>query len=116
MNETRTVEVTLDGEAVSSCRIPARSQFVVAANLAFKWYDEILAGTKTVEHRDATKYWYDRLFKPFVNERGEEDDMPAAFIKFTRGYTKAHMTWTITRIDIDRANRQYHIHLGKRVD
>lgn len=112
MRNDATVRVTLDGKTVASCRIPAADQFAVAANLAYRWYDEIAAGTKKVEHRDLTEYWEGRLFR----DKGEDETIPASFIKFTRGYTKKHMTWTVERIDIDLKNRQYHIHLGKQVE
>lgn len=115
MSNPHIVKITLGGEAVTTCRISAGDQFTVAANLAFKWYDQILAGTKKVEHRDASNYWYKHLFKPYLNANGVEDDMPASSIKFSRGYTKANMTWTITRIDLDVANQQYHIYLGERI-
>ena len=101
------VEVTYAGDAETYTLAPPE-QFTVAASLAFKWYDEIEAGRKRIEHRDATPYWMDRFF------RGD-DKTPAAFVKFTRGYTSTNMTWTVARIDIDADNRQLHIHLGRRV-
>ena len=88
----------------------------VAANLAYRWYDEIESGKKKVEYRDMTDYWERRLFRPVQDENGDEGDCPAAFVKFTRGYTKRHMTWTVARIVVDAANGQYCIHLGKRVE
>ena len=91
-------------------------QFTVAANLAYRWYDEIESGKKKVEYRDMTEYWGNRLFRTVKDENGEEGDCPAAFVKFTRGYTKRHMTWTVARIVVDAGNGQYCIHLGKRVE
>ena len=111
MKSGATVKVTMDGKTVASCRIPAGEQFTVAANLAYRWYDEIEAGEKKVEHRDLTDYWEGRLFR----DKGEDESFPASFIKFTRGYTKRNMTWTVSRIDIDMRNGQYHIYLGRRV-
>ncbi len=91
-------------------------QFTVAANLAYRWYDEIESGKKKVEYRDMTDYWEKHLFKTVKDENGDEGDVPAVRIKFSRGYTKTNMTWTITRIDLDAKNAQYCIHLGKRVE
>ncbi len=90
-------------------------QFTVAANLAYKWYDEIEAGKKKIEYRDMTDYWERRLFRPMIDKNGDEGDCPAAYIKFTRGYSNRHMVWTITRIEVDVPNGQYRIHLGERV-
>lgn len=91
-------------------------QFTVAANLAYKWYDEIESGKKKIEYRDLTDYWQSHIFKTVTDENGEEDDIPAVRIKFTRGYTKRNMTWTITRIECDPLEGQFRIHLGKRVE
>ena len=90
-------------------------QFTVAANLAYRWYDEIESGKKKIEYRDMTDYWESHLFKPMLDENGEEGDCPAAYIKFTRGYTKRNMVWSIKKIVVDVPARQYCIHLGKRV-
>lgn len=34
---------------------------VLKLKLKKEWFDQILAGTKTVEYRDYKKYWIDRL-------------------------------------------------------
>ena len=91
-------------------------QFTVAANLAYKWYDEIESGKKRIEYRDITDYWQKHLFKTVTGANGEEDDIPAVRIKFSRGYTKTNMTWTIKWIECDAKEAQYRIHLGKRVE
>ena len=96
--------------------VPPGDQFTVAASLAYRWYDEIESGKKKIEYRDMTDYWETHLFKTVTDENGEEGDVPAVRIKFSRGYTKTNMTWTITRIDLDAKNAQYCIHLGKRVE
>lgn len=96
--------------------VPPGDQFTVAASLAYRWYDEIESGKKRIEYRDMTEYWGTHLFKTVTDENGEDGDVPAVRIKFTRGYTKTNMTWTITRIDIDVPAQQYCIHLGKRVE
>ena len=84
--------------------------FTVSANLAFRFYDEIEAGRKRTEYRDITPYWAHRLFK------GENfEGAQASHIKFSRGYTKRCMTWTIRRIDIDTEAGVFAIRLGKRV-
>ena len=114
----RLTYVGLRGLADTDFTVPVEPlhQFTVAANLAYRWYDEIESGKKKVEYRDMTDYWERRLFRPVQDENGDEGDCPAAFVKFTRGYTKRHMTWTVARIVVDAANGQYCIHLGKRVE
>jgi len=114
----RLTYVGLRGLADTDFTVPVQpaDQFTVAANLAYRWYDEIESGKKKVEYRDMTEYWERRLFRPVKDENGDEGDCPAAFVKFTRGYTKRHMTWTVARIVVDAANGQYCIHLGKRVE
>ena len=84
--------------------------FTVSANLAFRFYDEIEAGRKRTEYRDITPYWAHRLFKG-KNFEGAQ----ASYIKFSRGYTKRCMTWTIRSIDIDTEAGVFAIRLGKRV-
>ena len=84
--------------------------FTVAANLAFHWYDEIESGRKKTEYRDLSPYWTEHLFKD-----GDIYGQRASFIKFSRGYTKRNMTWTIRRIDISEKDGCYMIRLGTRV-
>ena len=84
--------------------------FTVAANLAFHWYDEIESGRKKTEYRDASPYWTEHLFKD-----GDIYGQRASFIKFSRGYTKRNMTWSIRRIDISEEDGCYMIRLGKRI-
>ena len=81
--------------------------FTVAANLAYKWYDEIESGKKRTEYRDISDYWESHLFR---------DGRPAKFIKFSRGYTKTNRTWEVRRIDVDETEGLYMIRLGKRVE
>ena len=82
----------------------------VAANLAFHWYDEIEAGRKKTEYRDISPYWTNHLFKD-----GDIYGQRASFIKFSRGYTKRNMTWSIRRIDISEDDGCYMIRLGRRI-
>lgn len=84
--------------------------FTVAANLAFHWYDEIDAGRKKTEYRDISPYWTNHLFKD-----GDIYGQRASFIKFSRGYTKKNMTWSIRHIDISEEEGCYMIRLGRRV-
>lgn len=114
----RLVYVGLPGMDDTDITVPVKpaDQFTVAANLAYRWYDEIESGKKKVEYRDMTDYWERHLFKPVKDENGDDGDCPAAFIKFTRGYTKRHMVWTIKKIVADVSAQQYCIYLGKRVE
>ena len=84
--------------------------FTVAANLAFKWYDAIKSGRKKTEYRDISSYWTNHLFKG-----GDICGQRASFIKFSRGYSKQNMTWSIRRIDISEDDGCYIIRLGRRI-
>ena len=81
---------------------------MVAASLAFRWYDEIERGVKCVEYRDITEYWSRLLWDGGRNRRVKS-------IKFTRGYTQTKMIWEVRRIVRDEREGVFEIHLGKRI-
>ena len=81
---------------------------MVAASLAFRWYDEIERGAKRVEYRDITEYWSRLLWDGGRNRRVKS-------IKFTRGYTQTKMIWEVRRIVRDEREGVFEIHLGKRI-
>ena len=81
---------------------------MVAAVLAYHWYDEIEAGRKRTEYRDVGGYWDKLLWSD--GRRGRVKS-----IKFSRGYTQRKMTWEVRRIDRNEEDGVYEIHLGKRI-
>jgi len=67
-----------------------------------KYYDQILAGTKTVEYRDNTPFWRKRIFKT----------PRLLYVTFYRGYTNTTISFHIEKIvDVDPIQ----IHLGERL-
>lgn len=58
--------------------------------LTYHWFDEIEAGKKTVEYRDKTMYWYNRIWL----KRKE-----IKTVTFSRGYTSRTLTFDVTAID-----------------
>ena len=106
-------EVTYTKSELKKLRAAARKAekehpLTVAANLAFHWYDEIEAGRKKTEYRDISPYWTNHLFKD-----GDIYGQRASFIKFSRGYTKRNMTWSIRRVDVSEDEGCYMIGLGR---
>jgi len=81
----------------------------VSAILAYRWYDEIEAGRKRIEYRDICPYWSHLLW-----DAGRRDRVKR--IKFSRGYTLRKMTWAVQRIEANRTDGVYEIHLGSRID
>ena len=65
-------------------------------------YDRILAGTKTVEYRDRTKYWKIRL-------DGKEFDA----IQFRNGYRKDARQMILEWNGMNISDQYYGIKLGK---
>jgi len=65
-------------------------------------YDRILAGTKTVEYRDRTKYWKIRL-------DGKEFDA----IQFRNGYRKDARQMILEWNGMNISDQYYEIKLGK---
>ena len=87
----------------------AKAPRTLFANLAYKWYDEIVAGTKRVEYRALSPYWQHLIGYP-------TPDTMITRITFARGYTSRRMTFAVRKITIDETEGCYEIHLGKRVD
>lgn len=108
----RTMGYIIEGQEPPK-RISARptdkgAPVMVAASLAFRWYDEIERGAKRVEYRDITEYWSRLLWDGGRNRRVKS-------IKFTRGYTQTKMIWEVRRIVRDEREGVFEIHLGKRI-
>ena len=60
-----------------------------------EFFDKIKTGKKTVEYRDFTKYWIDRLL-----------DHPLKTVKLNLGYTDEHMIFEIDWIGVMDGDRE----------
>ena len=63
--------------------------------LKSEFYNKIKTGKKTVEYRDFTKYWIDRLL-----------DHPLKTVKLNLGYTEEHMIFEIDWIGVLDGDRE----------
>lgn len=77
--------------------------------LKHKWYDLIESGQKTVEYRDMTPYWINRIIKKHNSNGGNT-------VIFHKGYTNVTMTFEIRMIVCNTPTEKIEIHLGKRLD
>lgn len=59
-----------------------KTEKILHLTLMKKWFDQILAGTKTIEYRDIKPYWTKRLF----DEKGKLIKYNIIF--FRNGYSK----------------------------
>lgn len=62
-----------------------------------EFYDKIKEGKKTVEYRDFTNYWIDRLL-----------DHPLKTVKLNLGYTDEHMIFEINWIGVLDGDHEIH--------
>ncbi len=85
-----------------------KKDITVAAVLAYKWYDAILAGKKKTEYRDISDYWVKRLWATAVRGR-------IGAITFQRGYTSVKATFEVLDITVNRTEGLFEIHLGNRI-
>lgn len=79
---------------------------ILHLTLMKKWFDEILAGTKTIEYREIKPYWTKRLL--------EKEGKPVKydFIFFRNGYSKDCRKMKVEFKGL-RAGKEYEILLGK---
>ena len=77
----------------------SKSEVTTEAYLVLKgeFYDKIKEGKKTVEYRDFTKYWIERLL-----------DHPLKTVKLNLGYTDEHMIFEIDWIGVLDGDREIH--------
>jgi hypothetical protein len=79
---------------------------ILHLTLMKKWFDEILAGTKTVEYREIKPYWTKRLF--------DKEGKPIKYdvIFFRNGYSKNCRKMKVEFKGL-RTGKEYEILLGK---
>jgi len=80
---------------------------ILHLTLMKKWFDEILAGTKTIEYRDIKLYWTKRLF----DEKG--DPIRYDIIFFRNGYAKDCPKMKVEFKGVRVGEKYYEILLGK---
>ncbi len=75
-------------------------------NLKKQWYEKIRSGEKTIEYREVKPYWTARIRKEIARSIGKKDIqsnrayyIPPQHCILRLGYTKQHMTATITMIE-----------------
>jgi hypothetical protein len=71
------------------------------------WFDQILAGKKTSEHRDCSPFWTSRLFDKEGNRRNYDR------IEFINGYNKDARRLVTGFGGFTTRNDKYHIKIGK---
>lgn len=82
---------------------------ILHLTLMKKWFDQILAGTKTIEYREIKPYWTKRLF----DDKGEPIDYNIIFFK--NGYAKNCPKMKVEFKGI-KTTEKYEIALGKVIE
>ena len=58
--------------------------------LTFKWFTEILLGTKRIEYREINDYWFQIIWRKKAEIKT---------VTFSRGYTNRIITYDVIKID-----------------
>ncbi len=80
---------------------------VLHLTLHKKWFDEIKAGEKKEEYREAKQYWLKRLF----DEKGKPKEFDV--IKFRNGYNKNSRKMFVKFLGLKRNTSKIIIKLGR---
>lgn len=80
---------------------------ILSLTLMKEWFDQIEAGTKTIEYRDIKPYWTKRLFDHSGNP------IPYSAVFFRNGYATDCRKMKVEYKGLRTGEKEYEILLGK---